>query len=195
MRETQLAFAAALLLAGPAMGQTACPVADDLFRGIRVDFDGGRVETYRSAGQGVVLMEGREADGPGYRLNLGQGTHVLRYETPGDVSSVQVYDYGVGPAEMPVPVPGGRWQVEVSVTAPGRDRIEAQAQAYDQETTRQIGACSYRVVPVVIAYDTADAYMEGLDYLPELGFAYLVWSRNADGPGAEYSPVAISAGK
>jgi hypothetical protein len=91
---------------------------------------------------------------------------------------------------MPVPSPAGRWQVDVRVTDSSGVFPEGQMQAYGAITDLTIGACSYQMIPVLIAYDTDDLYVEQINYLPELGIGYLVDSQTATDPGG---PIPASA--
>ena len=152
---------------------------------------------FRPAGSGIVRVEGLEGGALAYRMELGQGTHLLRYEAVEDgrtvAGSTDLYDYGVAPSEMPVPAPGGRWQADVTVQSEEGTRAESQSQVFDAASPVEIGGCRYDRVPVVIAYDTEDAYLEGIDYLPALGFGYLAWSETADGGRLATEPSRLSA--
>ena len=190
-----------LLLAGPALGQAACPVASDLLRGILVRYDDGSSEVFRATGApGVVAVRGTFDDGSGYQLELGQGMHLLSY-TPlladgaPDAAARVSYDYGRAVAELPVVTPGLRFDTPVSVTDQHGPRDEAQSQVFGAEEVLAIAGCSYRAVPVMIAYDTFNDYVEALRFLPELGIALLNWQESTDQDRREIEPVAIRAGK
>jgi hypothetical protein len=198
---TRFAFLSLLLLAGPAFGQVACPVAADLARGIRVDYDDGTSEVFRATGApGVVAVRGTFDDGSGYQLELGQGMHLLSY-TPllGDGSLDAVgrvsYDYGRATLELPVVTPERRFDTPVRVTDQYGLRDEAQSQAYGAEEVLAIAGCSYRAVPVLIAYDTFNEYVEALRFLPDLGISLLNWQESTDQDRRVIEPVAIRAGK
>lgn len=184
------------LLAGAAAAQEACPTASDLVRGIRFDYSDGSAEIFRPQGPGVLRVDGLIGGNLAYRMELGQGIHLLRYEDISDgrsiAGSLSVYDYGMAPTEMPVPVPGQRWQADVKVIGADGTRSEAQSQAYDRADSLDIGGCTYERVPVVIAYDTEEGYLEGVDHLPELGLGFLSWSQTEDGGRVTTDPVRIS---
>jgi hypothetical protein len=190
------AFSALTLLAQGAVAQTACPVAADLARGIRIDFADGGSETYRSAAvPGMVEVTGRDPDGATYRMQLGGGFHLLRWEVPGDTASVIDYDYGLTPDQMPLPQPGASWHTEVRVRAVDGPRDEAQDHRYGKTTQVTIGACTYTAVEAVIAYETSDNYIESVTWLPELGLGYLLWNESTDYSRNPVPAVGISAGK
>lgn len=192
---------ALLLLPGVATAQGACPVAEDLSRGIRVTFDDGGTQSFRRAGEpGVVRIAGRAWDGSAYRMEVGQGLYVLTYVYLGadgmpDEASRVSYDYGMAPAELPVPAPGGRFQAVATMTDATGVFAQAISQAAGEVERREIGGCSYDVLPLGIAYDTVNAYTEGLDYLPELGIALLRWQEGSDIPRHDAAPVSIAVGK
>lgn len=186
----------ALVSATGAIAQSQCPTASDLVRGIRVDYADGSAEVFRPQRPGVMKVDGMIDGQLAYRMEIAQGTHLLRYE---DIvqgrpvaSSVNEYDYSLAPLEMPVPQPGDRWQADVLVTTLEGERREAQSQVYDQVDPVEIGECTYDRVPVVIAYDTEDGYLEGVAYLPALGLGFLVWSETDDGERVGTDPVRIS---
>jgi len=190
------AFSAAVLLSQAAVAQTACPVAADLARGIRIDFADGGSETYRSAATpGVVDVTGHDPDGSTYMMQLAGGFHLLRWEVPGDVSSVIAYDYGLPPAQMPLPQPGASWYTEVHVTAAEGPREEPQDHRYGKTTQVTIGGCTYTAVEAVIAYATSDNYVESVTWLPELGLGYLLWNESTDYTRSPVPATGISAGK
>ena len=198
---TRAALPLVLLLAGPALGQAACPVAADLPRGIRVAYDDGTTEVFRATGApGIIAVHGTFEDGTGYRLELGQGVDLLSY-TPTlmegglDTAGRVDYDYGRAVEDLPVVTPGRRFDTPVRVADQFGPRSEAQSQAYGAEEILTIASCSYRAVPVMIAYDTPNQYMEALRFLPELGFALLNRQESTDQPGRVIEPVAIQAGK
>jgi hypothetical protein len=185
-----------LVLATPLVAQNACPTAADRAAGIRVAFEDGSAEVFRSGPVlAVTIVDGTDPDGSSYRMELAQGTHLLIYENVidgrPDRSSRVTYDYGMPPAEMPVPAPGGRWQSAVTVTSSEGTDSEAQTHAYDLLDTIDIAGCVYDVISVLIAYDTPDAYIENLHYLPELDISYLVWSETEDKPREPVQAVWI----
>ncbi len=183
--------------AAPVLAQTSCPTAADLARGIQLTYDDGTVEVYRSTDRaGVIDVYGEDPFGYAYRMLIAHGTHLLMYEEvvngASDPNSRQTYDYGVSVANMPVPFPGGRWAVDVIATTVEGPRSETQVQAYDAIVTQRIGPCRYDRIEAVIAYDTADDYIEGIHFLPELGLGYLVWSESYGATAMDLTPVAIA---
>ena len=178
----RFATVALLALVGlPAAAQQACPTAADLQRGIRIEFADGGIETYRQTGPGIVDVAGTEADGTGFNMSLARGLHLLMWE---EVSGGQVnptsritYDYGTPPPDLPLPRPGKGWTSEVTaVDAVTGARDEPQTHRYGSLSSVTIGACSYAMLEVDIAYATPDHYREMLRWLPDLGLAYLIWN-------------------
>lgn len=175
-------------LASPVAAQTGCPVAADLAGGIRIDYDDGLSEVHVATAPDRVFVKGYDGGSPVHVMELAQGTHLLTFVVPDDPASLQTYDYGMQPAELPVPVAGGRWNVDVRATLDGQTRIETQSQVYNTETAVTIGDCRYRAIPVMIAYDTPDSYIELIHFLPDLGISYLVWSQ--DTQAGQTDPIA-----
>lgn len=191
----------ASLLIAPvsALAQQSCPGPDDRNKPIRIVFEDQTVEVYRPQTDMVTRIEGYDGPEPVYTIDVVHGTHMLSYVsivdgTP-DPGSQIVYDYGVPLSQMPVPSPGGRWQVDASFADADGTQAEAQAQAYGPLQSVQIGACIYDAFDVFIAYDSPDAYMETLIYLPALGLAYLYTSQTADDPGVPVPAIEIAVAK
>jgi hypothetical protein len=187
--KTAIAALAITLLPGLAAAQAACPTAADLDRGIRVTFADGGTETFRNAASGLVSVAGRESDGLGFEMDLGQGFHLMSWEgtTNGQLDGAALrYDYGVGASDLPRPVAGKGWRSEVTVTDINDVRSEPQTHRYGQISSIVIGDCTYQMMEIVIAYATGDNYVETLRYLPELGISYLVWN---EADGMEPDPV------
>lgn len=201
IRSALAVLAVPLLLAAPALAQEGCPVAADLAQGIRIDYDDGSTELFRTSGDpGIVAVLGTFEDGAGYRLELGRGVHLISFaptlpDGSPDVAGRVAYDYGRAVEELPVPAPGGRFDTPVTATDSYGPRDEAQSQAYGEAEVLRIGGCSYDAVPVLIAYDTPNDYVEALHYLPGLGFGFLRWQEETGQPRREIAPVAIRAGK
>lgn len=184
------------LTTSPLAAQTACPTAADLGRGIRFDFSDGSHEIYRNRGPGVTAVTGFNANGSSYEMELGQGTHLLMYQSVSngmaDAASRITYDYGLQVGAMPVPVPGSGWSAPVTATASEGPRSEPQKQSYGALTTISIGDCTYDMIPVTIAYSTSDHYVEGIEYLPGLGVGYLVWNETDAAPRVPVPATRIS---
>lgn len=188
-----------ILIGNAAAAQTTCPTAADLQAGIHLDFSDGTTETYRRTGPATASVEGFDGVEVYFRLEIAHGTHLLDYvnvyEGAPEEESRQVYDYGVPPEQLPVPVAGARFNSEVTVTASDGTRREDQFQAYVEGPPLTIGGCIYEVIDVVIAYDTPDNYIEHINYLPQLGLGYLLWSQADDGRSDDNIVVGIRTGK
>jgi hypothetical protein len=186
-------------LAGMAAAQARCPTGDDLARGIRVDFSDGSHEVFRDPGMGIVVVDGVDANGYGYRMELVHGLHLLSYVnvTGGvvDDQSAIAYDYGVGASDLPVPVAGGRWSTGVWVNDPLGRRSEPQSHVWGEVGVVDIGGCTYEMLEAVIMYKTGDGYRESLEYIPELGFGYLVWNESQVMEAVPVRAVSVTAVK
>jgi hypothetical protein len=180
------AIALLTLLPTFAAAQAACPTANDLSKGIRVDRSGGYTEIFRAGGQGIVAVEGyidRDLD---YTLELAGGLQLLSYSgnvgpTPNPEGDL-TYDYGVSHDDLPLPVPNGRWQSPVTVTAKSGPFSEPQLYAFGPLEQISIGTCPYAMISVTIAYQNDNNYIETLQYFPDLGISVLV--RQGDDTGA-----------
>lgn len=173
-----IAFVACLFPA-LATAQSSCPSDRDLSGpGIRVDRSGGYTEIFRAGGQGIVMVEGfidRELE---YNLELADGLQLLSYsgnvgKTP-DAQDGLRYDYGVPHDDLPGPVANERWQSEVTVTGVGGSFSEPQLYASGPQEQISIGNCPYTMIPVTIAYQNAQNYIEVLQFFPEMGIAVLI---------------------
>jgi hypothetical protein len=170
------------MLAGPLVAQDVCPVAADLTRGIRIDFQDGSYEIYRQTEPGLIRVTGTSGDGSVYEMYLAQGAHLVLFQ---DVEygqpvegSITRTDYGISASDLPAPMPGGRWQAETTVTDSVGTRSETQVHAYDRITAVQIGDCTYGAIGMLIAFQSDDNYLEYVQFFPELGISYLEWNES-----------------
>lgn len=180
-----LGSVAFVLTAGSAVAQSVCATAQDVARGLHIDFVDGTTETYRSTGPGVMTVDGFDGGELYFRLEIAQGTHLLSYvaiaDGVPDPSSRQSYDYGMTASELPVPSDGGRFNPTVFVEGSDGRRPEDQFQAYVSGDPLTLEGCTYETLDVLIAYDTADNYMESIRYFPALGVGYLLWNQSDEG--------------
>lgn len=171
----------------PTLGSAQnCPTANDLIQGIRVDRSGGYTEIFRAGGQGIIAVEGMIERQHEYDLELSGGMQLLSYsgnvgETP-DTEGDLTYDYGLPHDDLPGPVPNGRWQSAVTVTAKSGPFSEPQLYAYGPMEQISIGGCPYAMIPVTIAYQNDNNYIETVQFLPDLGISVLV--QQGDDSGA-----------
>lgn len=185
-------LAVLLLAAAPALAE--CPTPDDLARGIRVEFQDGKVETFRAGGPGLVEVAGLSPDGGTYRYTLAHGVHILSFEALDadgrpDPERATTYDYGRPAADLPVPEPLGRFATGVTATDGAGPRSEPQSQAWGAPSTTILDGCAFDTIDGIVAYETANAYVEGLLYFPGLGLSVLAWEETADGGRVDY-PIA-----
>ena len=189
----------AIFAATGALAQTGCLSSADLQAGIHVDYADGTTETYVRTGPGLMSVDGFDGGELYFQLELAHGTHLLSYVAVSggqpDESTRQTYDYGVAPAELPVPVAGQRFNADVTVTASDGPRQEGQLQAYVEGVPLVIDGCTYETLDVIIAYDTADNYMENIRYLPQLGLGYLLWNQTDEGKSDDNIVTGMRSGK
>lgn len=192
----QAIAALGLMLPGAAWAQGTCPEAEDLARGVELSFSDGSTEVYRAAQTGVMSLNVFEGGVLLHEMMLAQGTHLLSFvgyvDGAPDIETAIVYNYRMPIGEMPPPEPGGRWTVSPEVSNADGPRDETQWQAYGGSEPVMIGGCAYSGIPVLIAYDTEDAYTEQLVYVEELGLAYLLWSETTDLPREPRDVLAIT---
>jgi hypothetical protein len=198
MRAAVMGAVSALLVveAGAALAQAGCPTAADLARGIVLEFADGSVETFRNSGPELISVEGIDADGFGYLMELVKGLHLLSYANTEngvvDSNSRVVYDYGVDLAVLPLPEPGGRWASGVTATDVYDSWSEPQSHVWGQMSTVDIGGCSYDMIEALISYKTGDGYTESVEFLPQLGLGYLVWNESDNMDRYPIRPVRIA---
>ncbi|MFU8823802.1 MAG: hypothetical protein ACNA7N_06080 [Yoonia sp.] len=174
----------------------ACPVADDLANGIRLMADDGAVETYRKIAPHMVELTVTYDDDFADRSLLGQGVYILElselYNGKPEPDTTLIYTYPVAADAMPVPAPGVVWRTRALVGGSDEEKITA---SWGQPQQMTFGACSYTVIPGELVYAGADyREVEGLHYLPELGFAYLASVTSDDDEYVdEYVILSITA--
>jgi len=174
----------ACLFATPVLAD--CPARTDLAGGIRLtDADGG-IETFTAGSKNFVSVVYEDGADFTVRYQLLRGIYLVEsFELENNVllpDTRKTYSYPVAPADTPMPVAGGRWDVEVTTLDGGEVQIERQSFEFGQTTKVSIGGCSYEMNPIHgIFHD--EGFEEVVNYLPELGFAYL--SQHGDtGPDA-----------
>jgi len=176
----------------------ACPVADDLANGIRLMADDGAVETYRKIAPHIVELTVTYDDDDDFadRSLLAQGVYILElselYNGKADPDTTLVYTYPVAADAMPVPAPGTVWRTRAVVGGSDDEKITA---SWGQPQQMTFGDCSYTIIPGELVYTGVDyREVEGMHYLPELGFAYLASVASDDDDFMdEYVILSISA--
>jgi hypothetical protein len=79
----------------------------------------------------------------------------------------------------------------VTVTDQFGTRSEPQTHAWSEVLVVDIGGCLYDMIEAVISYKTGDGYRESVEYLPALGFGYLVWNESVGVERVPVRPVSI----
>ncbi len=177
-------LASCLLIAAPMA--MACPVADDLTKGIRFTVDGTDTEEYRRMSPGLVEALYRTAEGDLTRNLLGQGVYLLEYvdviDGDPDPSTRTTYAFPGKPEELTVPTPGTSISYDVVVNYAGDLDKERQTYSFGQKSLLNFGACEYEMIVVEVRYSPDETEMvDYLYYMPEFGFAYYAGSDAEDG--------------
>ncbi|MFW2542402.1 hypothetical protein ACN2XU_07150 [Primorskyibacter sp. 2E107] len=163
-----------------------CPVAGDLEAGLRFSTSDGNVEVLEAFTPGVVASFYYEAGTLDSRVLLAQGIYMIEYMpydgTALEASARDTYIYEHSPQDMPVPTTGDMLTLPVTVNEGGELSRATDVFVADAETTITFGDCSYRMLPIRMYFDTEDQQTyDILNYLPELGVAYLAQSFYPDG--------------
>lgn len=196
----RIALLLAATLTGPALINPAladCPTANDLDRGIQLTDLDGSTETYRRQSELFVRGVWDDGIGAGSSFLLLKGIYVVEVfdiENGDVVSGTRVtHAYPLKPADAPLPVAGGRWDTEVITLDQGEATTQRESHLFGPTTQATIGGCSYEMMPIIGIYHDEGGYEETLHYLPELGLAYLVETRDQDQPADRYTYVRIEA--
>ncbi|MGP6086897.1 hypothetical protein [Antarctobacter jejuensis] len=177
-------LASCLCLAAPMA--MACPVADDMGKGIRFTVDGTDTEEYRRQSAGLIEVLYITAQGDVTRNLLGQGVYLLEYVdvidgTP-DLSTRTTYAFPGKPEDLKVPEPGASVTYDVVVNYAGDLDKEQQIYSFGQKSLLNFGACEYEMIVAEVRYSPDETEtIDYLYYLPEFGFAYYVGSDSVDG--------------
>lgn len=184
----------AALLGAPGIA-LSCPTGADLAHGIAVSFQDGNVEIYRALKNGMVRATGGPTGTEDYQMDLAYGFYLLNSQNVEngrpDADSLQTTNFPMSIEGIPNPTPSMRWQVDVTLTDPGGTTNETQTFATGSSRMQQFGNCSYQVLDAIIHYDGENQVVDGLVYLPELGFGYLAWYQDEFGERTEYPVVQI----
>jgi len=187
------ALFALTFLATPAFAQ--CPTAADMDKGVRLTDLDGYSETYRKEGAHFIRSEWTDGTSEGSRFLLLKGLYMVEYfdTTDGDVisGSRSTHAYPLKPKDAPLPVADGRWDTEVVTLDSSGMSNSRESYIYGPSTQVTIGGCTYEMLPVIGIYHDDDGYEETLNYLPELGFSYLVESRTKGADAERYTYVRI----
>ncbi len=191
---------AAILLGAvlPASGAAAdCPVPADLDSGIAVRFDDGALERYVRTRPAVVRLE-RSFDGAVESImDLGHGVYVLTYmdvfDGSPDLGSRMTTSFPGGLASLQPPAPGARWTARTLLLDRSGPTEENITVAWGALAETEIGGCRFTVLDGIIAYQSDNAYFEGVTYLPEFGFGFLQWAEDETGRST-FTALSIEAG-
>ncbi|WP_010141740.1 hypothetical protein [Oceanicola sp. S124] len=182
----------ALLL--PSAVAARCPVSDDISRGIVYASTLGESESIHVAmGTSSFLASYYELGDYGLtkQFLLLKGAYPLSLTTIVTDEALTIsYHYPIPQAGFPEPAPGVNWQVEAVVAQGEVSLTELHSYTFGGEVERQIGNCSYLVVPYDIetSSDVYGAQVLPMFYIPVLGVSFPDSSREAGvGEGVEFS--------
>lgn len=165
------------LLATPALSE--CPVAADMAAGVRLTETNGNSETFTVLPNGFVRAEWVDEDGYGAKYLLKQGIYVVEAFDLEDGELVSgtraTYTYAEEPPEL---VAGTRWDVQTVIYDIDGISAGSESHIYGPPTQTSIGSCTYDIVPIISIYHGPDGYEEKVNYIPELGFAYLIETKD-----------------
>ena len=186
---------AALLLGG--MAQAECPTVTDLPTGVQFTIDDGDKETFRELWPGMVESVFEGADGTVYRNLLAKGIYLVEWadivDGQPDLSTRSIYAFAMSTEDLPEPVPGRFANLGVLVNGVGSLDQEIQMYRFEAQTTIDIGACTYDMIPIELRFaPDSDRRVNILHYLPDLGLAYLAADRSESG-SYSYSYTAVEA--
>ncbi|MGH1415225.1 MAG: hypothetical protein ACRBB0_17175 [Pelagimonas sp.] len=154
-----------------------CPIAADLDKGIRFQGDDGAMETFVQWTDGVVASNYSDPDMTGMRSMLGQGVYLLEIIDVEDGHLVPhtrlTFAHEMAASAMPKPVAGGDWRAQTYSWGGYENGMEVAIYAFGEQGTKTFGSCSYDMIPIEVSFDPAGR-IELLNYLPELGLAYVV---------------------
>ena len=183
------------LAALPCAALAECPTGADLSTGIRVLGGDDTVETYQSQGPHIVRNDFYFEPGQGSQNLLARGVYLVQSiaieDRVLDPKSRRTYTYPLTPEMMPDPTPGGQWVAPVAALEDGTLGTQVHSMQFGEQTSLTLGACTYRMVPIRVEYDSDPGYVETLYHLPDLGFALFGASQDADGTVETYSFLSI----
>jgi len=181
-----------------AAAQANCPTAwDAAGDGIYFTVD-GREDLHRLRPNNVVTIE-TEADNTGFfsRTAAAYGLHVLELADFQDgeqlEESVWRFIFPMPVAELPEPVAGETWEVQTRTLVDLEQGRETVKHVWGDEIMHDLGACSYRAIPVTVAYTSDTAFhTEEVLYFPELRTSILTAYRQ-DGQETLYETTNVRA--
>lgn len=174
MRLLSLVFALSITVT--AAQAADCPTKADLANGITFRTTDGNTEVHRAGNTpGLVTLQVRFADGDGSLIALRHGIYMLSVipMTKGKPDLTAREDYAGPEAEgWPVPKPSARW------TTRGNGGATATSGAAHKIT---IGDCTYEGFEVALDFTDEEDYVETYTYLPALGLALLIQTKDKSG--------------
>jgi hypothetical protein len=160
----------------PSLG-LACPTAQDLDRGIILNFESGDVEVISRKSDDVLLTIFTAHEGGTSHYLLGKGFYLLQtvdIEDGRPVPHSQInYAFPVKPSDLPTPEPNLTLTQTVIANSGGSLDTEKQDYSFGPIEARTYGACSYDAIDVKIVYDYDEYWAETVTYFPALGLSYL----------------------
>jgi hypothetical protein len=176
----------ATCLALPGTGAIACPVADDLNKGIRFTVDGVDTEVYRRTGPSMVEAIYKTEDGTETRSLLARGIYLVELvdllDGVPDPDTRTTYAFPQRADALVDPAQGQSVTYDIAINYGGDFESERQIYQFGQAFTINYGACEYEVIEIEIRYEPDDSgTVDLLHYFPALGFSYYAGSDYPDG--------------
>lgn len=187
-----------LALIGLASAVSAeCPPPEASQTGLRLTYDDGPIEIYRSVNADLVTVEGQDFGEVTHRMELLRGAYLQRYVEERDgaeVSETAVsYSYPDGQAAPPVPFVGATWSGDVMIEAASGTTSELQLHEIGIPFELVIGDCTLAALPITITYGEAADYIEIVNFLPDYEIGYLQAYQNAGRDLNEFTITLIEA--
>ena len=164
------------LMALPSAVWAECPVAADVAHGVFLRTADGSTELHRETAPGRLAVRIKFADGEGSIMDYAHGLYAIGsvpvsqgVPQPGDT---MVFTEARQAMAWPAPKPNAKWVNK------GKGGAKARS---GQAATVGIGACSYRGFDVTLEFTDEPGYSETYTYLPDLGIAMLIETRDASG--------------
>ena len=174
-----------------------CPPPEASQTGLRLTYDDGPVEIYRTINDQLVTVEGQDFGEVTHRMELLRGVYLQRYVEERDgaeVSETAVsYSYPDGEAGPPAPLVEATWSGEVMIEAAGGTTTEPQLHEVGIPFELVIGDCTLVALPITITYGVEADYIEIVNYLPDYEIGYLSAYQNAGRDLNEFTITLIEA--
>ena len=188
-----------IFVAAGAPAYAICPTEADLSGGIRFDTANGEWEVFQAHAPNVLEARYHFNALSWQQNRLAGGLYLIEdvffdMGRPDPASAIR-YRFALEPDAMPQPIPGAVWATHAETTTQDGRALEEQIYEFGDFTTLDIGACTYRMMPIVIRYPIEEQSLDTTSliyWLPDLGLSYLAAS-TFGGKTDRYTYVGVSA--